>query len=83
MSQKPPPKKFTKIPINGTKFTAQQWIHSDEIVHKGGIETAENDVLGLIDSRNKGKFKKQKRKKKRQHAKKSKGNVNVQTKNDL
>lgn len=69
--------------INGTKFTAQQWIHSDEIVHKGGIETAENDVLGLIDSRNKGKFKKQKRKKKRQHAKKSKGNVNVQTKNDL
>ena len=26
---------------------------SDEIVHKGGIETAENDVLGLIDSRNK------------------------------
>ena len=61
--------------INGTKFTAQQWIHSDEIMHKGGVDTAANDALGLIDPRNKEKFKKQKRKKEKKHANKAKNDL--------
>ena len=49
--------------VNGSKFTAQQWVHSDEIVTKGNVKNAKNDVFGLINNDNLKKYKKKKKRK--------------------